>query len=481
MEALADSLPPGVRRMEPEEFVLPITGDVSLLRRLDNLGQWATVGLNVLFLLALLSLIPTACHLLTARGAWSQRTLATTWLLTEIMDPLGFFLGFMHWRPLAEARKSRGSIQKTRAASVFLLGTLLMGAELAFIIDQTTIDRKASIPLIWASVAPDTNMLLQHMRLAKHDFIIPGISTKPLLTWSLDYTYLPFTSRSDPESRIAESNNLSASLIVTVTAPGPGYSVGGGFLQILQRLGTPSFSIQPENPLNDLTSPVVRNTVTLLIQGTYSGASLLFVPFTWIDRKSIQRAFDVVAWATESEQCDWMVSTGTKKGTDIGNGEAGYRTFFYVKSVQEDCFNTITADMQRDITFLLSRLLASRTRIGVGSVPDYDTYALVDSFSDPFSDDSGEFQLYGDLDRRQVIPNTALIILACLLVILSFLRIACLGRGGQYAERDFSIVAGALGWNKNSSFARVSPAASLSSNTTPCPKDSSPSSAAEVG
>lgn len=446
--------PPGIRDIRPEEFLTPVAGDASTLRSLDNLSQIETVALNILFLFALLSVLPTASHFITARGAWSQRTLATTWLLTEVMDPIGFFFGFMHWRPPTDTKEDRRPVQKTRAASVILLALIIMGTELVFIIGQATREQKTDLPMsqFRMSVSPETNMVLNILRAAEGEqdtlfatveVEIPGISNKPTLTWAEKRDYEFFPGLGSPKA--TSSNNCSASFRLSVRM--------GELAPALKE--TPSFAVFPERPLNTTIAPRLRTTVTL--QGL---APILiyqhYIPFTWIGEQEVQDAFDVVVLATGTEQCDWRVFQST--------ADPDEHIFNFISN-EEECFNTITAETQRDITSLLSRLLSSRIRVGSDPRDGTGTasYHLVDRFG---VKDQPE-ETFGLSGQRQIIPNTILIILACLLSLLALLRIMCLGRGGKYAERDFALVAGALGWDQNSSFARVSPTAKLSSISPP--------------
>lgn len=67
------------------------------------------------------------------------------------------------------------------------------------------------------------------------------------------------------------------------------------------------------------------------------------------------------------------------------------------------------------------------------------------------------------LSTRQVIPKTIMIGMSCALILLSVVQSFCLGRDRRYANLEYEVVATALDWERNDTFARVDPDASSSS------------------
>lgn len=134
-------------------------------------------------------------------------------------------------------------------------------------------------------------------------------------------------------------------------------------------------------------------------------------------------------------------------------------TTISIFSVQEVCYTTISAENQRDIIARLG--LAMTARIQIGSFPTNEFRGFADFGGDPLDDLSvispddapyvGTTRLSS---QRQYISNTILLAVACFLITIAIVRrFLCCVPVQKCVERDYSIVAAAMGWDTASSFA----------------------------
>lgn len=442
----------GLRTMAPEAFLAPIDGAISPLRSLDHFSEGATVALNILYLFALLSLIPTASFLITFFAGWNQRTLATSWLLAEVMDPLGYGFGCLrHSQVVAADQKVRGPVQKARVVAVSILAAFLLVLELIFIIGQTTREGNVDVPLsqFRISIAKKSNVVLDPKRVhrgtanssyATVDVEVPGVYSNLLLTWSQrnDTNFLGQIGR--PKRSLPNRGSAAFRVIVPLKAD----------------VESPHFKVFPFLPLDAVVAPLLHTSVG--IQGlAASAASFYFAPFTWIDSEAVQMAIDAVAAVTKSQDCDWVVVEQKKPEANV----------FTVITGKPKCYSTMTAPLQHNICKLLAGILSSRIRVGSFPAEEKGTYDLIDDTAVPITNllNSGIKapikSTSGFKGNKQIIPNAVLITLSCVFVVLALIRALFDGNESKQGGRSFAIVAAAMGWNDSSSFARVAPEASL--------------------
>lgn len=395
--------------------LLPPPPPTALLRRLDDLSQLGTIFLNIFFLTAILSVIPTASHVLTAAAGWKQHALATTSLLAEVMDPLGFVLSL-----LAAPPRPAGPVQPRRAALVAACAALLMSVDLVFIVGQST--RAAVVATLVPRVAPATARVVAAssmrrgsagIRYARAEVLAPEAFSRPVVQW---------TERSD------------------AAFPGE-FERRTGF-----RTGGAGFVVAATGPekmeLVVFGGDGVAIKATVCVRGLNPGMTSLFVPFAWLDKRAVEAAVAALSQATNSAGCDWRVEDR--------------REFFVVLADAQVCKDTMSAEMQRHFTLLLSRLLSARVqmRFAVGEEGGEGALKFLDTGGTPWGERAVENSL-PLLGTRQLVPNVVLIILACCFAALSLFRSLCLAQGGRYAMGDFFTVASAYGWDLKRSFATV--------------------------
>lgn len=437
----------GIRELNITDFVKPFTGDASRLRSLDNIGQVATVALNVFIVFAVLSILPAVSHCVSAQARWKQHALATTWLLSEVLDPVTFLVCAMRCGRVQEISepKKHYPVQKGRAFVVALLFALVIGVEVIFIVGQASKESFVKLPVsqFRLSPSPEVNGMISFRDLisvsnpdksSSTSFSIPGVNERGRLVLYENKEAFFNSVAGNPEK--SNSSILSTAFYIHAGKNGTGLNLTLPFLQV-----------SPLQPLDLDLAPMWQHSA--LIQGL-SSAGNFFLHYAWVDAKAVQSAIDVVATATNSTDCDWEV-------LDRGN-------HFVAHSPVEMCYTSITPVMQLVISLLLIRLLTSRMR--VGSFVDDDesnSFELVGYQGADLSSLDGKNDLVQLTDPlvsiRQIIPNTVLICMSCICLFLAAFRGCCLGAGGKYANREYEIVAQALGWEKHCSFARVIPKA----------------------
>lgn len=444
---------PGLLKLHPRHLLTPLASTTTTLRSLDDLTELQTVLLNLLFLLAVLSLIPTFTFLVSAAGSFSQNTAATSWLLTEVLDPIGYVARAV--RLLITS--SNAPVKKGRLAIVGAVSLVVMALELVFIIGQTKEDTgDAELPITQLrhriDLATNASIDSSAFRLGPLGFLYAYSTMEIADTASVALPLLTFRQATGiPASELLASQTQSRALARATFQVFGSKPVSGG---VATEINTPVLSVRPLAPIYLHTSPVQE------FQASVRGVnpwlrSDLFVPFDWLTTSVVQDAADLVARATETERCNW-------EAIDESDEQV---VLFSVFSAEEECCYGIAAEEQKTITSLLGRVLCARIRVG-GFAKD-SSRSLVDS-NGVRIENGLESGAENDKIRlnstRQLIPNLLLISLACLLVAFALLRaILCTTSVRAYAERDYAIVAEALGWDGASSFARVSPEGSTKS------------------
>lgn len=430
---------PGLNFIDLAEFLKPFSGDVSRWRSLDGIDQLPIAALNALYVFAILSVIPAVSHSVSAYARWSEHALATTWLLTEVLDPVPFFIRSCRWGAQNEQQKL-APVQKGRVLLVSILFTVIVGIEMVFIVGQSTRETGVILPLsrFQVSLSPKSNNMIKLRSLSvgvgpsvfdSTLLNIPGTDAQARLAYSERVFY--------GGANITERSNSSATFIVK-----PQLDLRAANVLPI------SLFVAPKKPLDSGASGLTRD-FALSILGL-SADDNFFVPFSWIDTITIQSAVDAMAEATKSEECDWETRATSR--------------VFEVYSSVEKCWSTITPELQHDIALLLGRLLTSRIRVGSFLGKDPNSIHLVDRTGASLKNRMRESSPILDTpmtdllkSTKQLIPNTILIGLSCVFILLAFVRNFCLGSDERVINRDYKIVASALGWESDGSFARVNP------------------------
>lgn len=138
--------PPEFVPIKVSQLVCSITGDVSFFRAIENLSRAASVALNIVFLLAFMSVFPTLSFLLALCDGWSDGSLAASRLLAEVLDPVGYLSRILQPSSVPMLSKKRHPVQKMRLVTFALIALAAMIAEVMFIVGQAGRERPVALP-----------------------------------------------------------------------------------------------------------------------------------------------------------------------------------------------------------------------------------------------------------------------------------------------------------------------------------------------